>query len=79
MAGLLGVSRGAYYQCVLNGVSQRMEAVNAELLRLIRKTMDKHHCRYGSRAYPIFCVNGPFFTKAFDWLRGVGYGRKRQI
>ena len=35
MAGLLGVSRSAYYQWVRNGVSQRRETEDAELIRLI--------------------------------------------
>jgi len=48
MAGLLGVSRNAYYQWARNGVSKRREAADAELVRLIREIMTKHHRRYGS-------------------------------
>jgi transposase InsO family protein len=48
MAGLLGVSRSAYYQWARNGVSQRLEAADAELVRLVREIMDRHHRRYGS-------------------------------
>ena len=48
MAELFGVSRGAYYQWVRNGVSQRREAADAELLSLIRQIVDRHHHRYGS-------------------------------
>jgi transposase InsO family protein len=48
MAGLLGVSRSAYYQWARNGVSQRQKAADAELVRLVREIMDRHHRRYGS-------------------------------
>jgi len=48
MAGLLGVSRSAYYQWARNGVSRRREADDDELLRLIREIVTKHHRRYGS-------------------------------
>ena len=48
MAGLLGVSRSAYYQWARNGVSQRRGIVDAELLRLIRQIVTRHHRRYGS-------------------------------
>jgi transposase InsO family protein len=48
MAVLFGVSRGAYYRWVRNGVSQRRKTADAELLRLIREIVDKHHHRYGS-------------------------------
>jgi transposase InsO family protein len=48
MAGLLGVSRNAYYQWARNGVSRRNKASDAELLRLIREIAARHHRRYGS-------------------------------
>jgi len=48
MAGLFGVSRSAYYQWARNGVSQRRSIADAELIRLIRKIVIRHHRRYGS-------------------------------
>jgi transposase InsO family protein len=48
MAGLFGVSSGAYYKWARNGVSQRRSETDAELLRLIREIVSKHHQRYGS-------------------------------
>jgi transposase InsO family protein len=48
MAGLLGVSRSAYYQWARNGISTRRAAADAELLRLIREIVAAHHRRYGS-------------------------------
>ena len=48
MAGLLGVSRGAYYQWARRGVSQRRQEADAELVRLIREIVLRHHRRYGS-------------------------------
>ena len=48
MAVLLGVSRTAYYQWARNGVSQRREAADAELLRLIREIVTTHRRRYES-------------------------------
>ena len=48
MAGLLGVSRRAYYQWTRIGVSQRRKEEDAELERLIREIVMKHHRRYGS-------------------------------
>jgi transposase InsO family protein len=49
MTGLLGVSRGAYYKWVKAGISnQRKGSDDAELIRLIRETVIKHHRRYGS-------------------------------
>jgi transposase InsO family protein len=48
MAGLLGVSRTAYYRWARNGVSRRRETADDELLRLIREIVAKHHRRYGS-------------------------------
>lgn len=48
MAGLLGVSRAAYYKWVQNGVSEQRETEDAELIRLIREIVAKHHRRYGS-------------------------------
>jgi transposase InsO family protein len=47
MAGLLGVSREAYYQWVRRGFSERQAEMNAELLRLIQEIVDKHYHRYG--------------------------------
>jgi transposase InsO family protein len=48
MAGLLGVSRSAYYQWVRKGTSSRRQEADAELVRLIRQIVAKHHWRYGS-------------------------------
>ena len=48
MAGLFGVSRGAYYKWARDGVSQRRKTADAELLRLIREIVLRHHRRYGS-------------------------------
>ena len=48
MAGLLGVSRNAYYQWARNGVSRLNKAADAELVRLIREIAARHHHRYGS-------------------------------
>jgi len=48
MAELLGVSRSAYYRWTRNGVSQRRGIADAELLRLIREIVARHHRRYGS-------------------------------
>jgi transposase InsO family protein len=48
MAGLLGISRNAYYQWARNGVSRRNKAADAELVRLIREIAARHHRRYGS-------------------------------
>ena len=48
MAGLFGVSRGAYYKWAKNGVSRRREAADAELIGLIKEIVKKHHRRYGS-------------------------------
>ena len=48
MAGLLGVSRSAYYQWARNGVSSRRKAADIELIRLIRQIVERHERRYGS-------------------------------
>jgi transposase InsO family protein len=48
MAAVVGVSRSAYYQRVRNGVSRRREIADAELVRLIREIVVRHHWRYGS-------------------------------
>ena len=48
MAGLFGVSPGAYYQWARNGVSQRRKTADAELVRLIREIALRHRGRYGS-------------------------------
>jgi transposase InsO family protein len=48
MAGLLGVSRSAYYQWARGGRSNRRGAADAELIRLIREIAAKHRRRYGS-------------------------------
>lgn len=45
---LFGVSRSAYYKWTKNGVSQRRKNNRAELVRLIREIVIKHHRRYGS-------------------------------
>jgi len=48
MAGLLGFSRGAYYKWMKNGVSQRRETADAELVSLLWKIVIGNHWRYGS-------------------------------
>ncbi|GHU81066.1 hypothetical protein FACS189468_2710 [Spirochaetia bacterium] len=48
MAGLFGVSSGAYYKWAKHGVSERRGQEDAALLRLIRDIVFKHHRRYGS-------------------------------
>ena len=48
MAELLGVSRSAYYKWAKEGVSSRRQQADAELVRLIRQIVTKHHRRYGS-------------------------------
>jgi putative transposase len=48
MAGLLGVSRSAYYRWARNGASRRRTEADAELVRLIREIAVKHRRRYGS-------------------------------
>src|SRR5215469_5386910 len=48
MAGLFGVSRGAYYKWARAGVSGRRKEADAELLCLIRQIVARHHRRYGS-------------------------------
>jgi transposase InsO family protein len=48
MAGLLGVSGGAYYRRAKYGLSTRRREADAELPRLIREIVFRHHLRYGS-------------------------------
>jgi len=48
MAGLLGISRSAYYQWLNRGVSDKRSKADAELLRLIREIVERHQYRYGS-------------------------------
>ena len=48
MAGLFGVTSGAYYQWAKHGVSERRSLRDAEVLRLIREIQRTHHKRYGS-------------------------------
>jgi transposase InsO family protein len=48
MAGLFGISRGAYYQWAARGISDRRSIADAELIRLIREIVNNHHRRYGS-------------------------------
>jgi transposase InsO family protein len=48
MAGLFGVSGGAYYRWATRGVSGRRGATDAELAGLIREIVLKHRYRYGS-------------------------------
>jgi len=48
MAELLGVSRVAYYRWVREGVSVKRKIADAELIRIIREIVAKHHRRYGS-------------------------------
>jgi transposase InsO family protein len=48
MAGLFGVSGGAYYRWAKQGVSERRSKADAELTGLIREIVVNHHRRYGS-------------------------------
>jgi transposase InsO family protein len=47
MAGLLGVSRGAYYKWLKDGCPGRDKNPDAWLINLIRKIAVRHHRRYG--------------------------------
>ena len=47
MAGLFGVSRGAYYKWLKAGCPSRDNDPDAELIKLIREIVLKHHRRYG--------------------------------
>ena len=47
MAGLLGVSRGAYYKWLKAGCPDRDHNPDTELIDLIREIVLKHHWRYG--------------------------------
>jgi transposase InsO family protein len=48
MAGLFGVSGSAYYRWAKYGVSERRKEADAELVKLIRLIVERHHRRYGS-------------------------------
>ena len=48
MTELFGVSRSAYYQWARGGKPNQREEADAELIRLIREIVTKHHLRYGS-------------------------------
>jgi hypothetical protein len=48
MAGVLGVTTGAYYYWTRNEASQWKNQADAELLRLIREIVITHERRYGS-------------------------------
>ena len=48
MTGLFGVSRSAYYKWAKGGESTRRGEAEAELIRLIREIVTRHHRRYGS-------------------------------
>jgi transposase InsO family protein len=48
MAGLFGVSSGAYYKWVKHGLSEQRNLRDARLIPLIREIQRKHHHRYGS-------------------------------
>ena len=48
MAGILGVSRSAYYRWARDGVSERRKTADGQLISLIRQIVLKHHRRYGS-------------------------------
>jgi transposase InsO family protein len=48
MAGLFGVTSGAYYKWRKNGASERRDKRDAGLLCLIREIQRRHHNRYGS-------------------------------
>ena len=45
MAELFGVSCSACYRRVKKGVSSRREEEDAELVRLVRKIVERHHYR----------------------------------
>jgi transposase InsO family protein len=47
MAEVFGVSRSAYYRWAKDGVSDRRSTIDAELVRLIREIVERHHQRYG--------------------------------
>ena len=47
MAGLFGVSRGAYYKWIKAGCPYYDKNHDAELIKLIREIVLKHHRRYG--------------------------------
>ena len=48
-AELLGVGRSAYYKRVKEGVSSRRQQADAQLVRLIRQIVTKHHRRCGNK------------------------------
>ena len=48
MAGLFGVSRGAYYKWVRGGLSEWRKIYDEELVSLIRKIVEENSRRYGS-------------------------------
>jgi transposase InsO family protein len=48
MTGLFGVSRSAYYQWEKQGVSDRRERADAELVEKLRALQEEHHGRYGA-------------------------------
>ena len=48
MAGLLGVSRGAYYRWTKGGVSLQRKTADTELIRIVREIVTRHRRRYGS-------------------------------
>jgi transposase InsO family protein len=48
MTGLFGVSRSAYYRWVKQGVSDKRELADAELVAVLRAIQEEHHGRYGA-------------------------------
>jgi putative transposase len=48
MTGVFGVSSSAYYRWAEQGVSEKRNKRDAELLDLIREVAADHHFRYGS-------------------------------
>ena len=48
MAGMFGVSSGAYYRWAKHGLSDKRAKADAELIRLIRQIVARHRRRYGS-------------------------------
>jgi transposase InsO family protein len=82
MAGLLGVNRSAYCQWARNGVSNRREEADAELIGLIREIARKHCRRYGSprarRELRQACGKRASLKKAARLMRENGLNARRR-
>jgi transposase InsO family protein len=48
MTSLFGVSRSAYYRWAKQGISERREQSDAELVEKLRAIQQEHHRRYGA-------------------------------